>query len=156
MASRTAIKAAALFALAGALTLFAVQEGEADKPLVRKDLLVFGKGEIPPPLRDIFRPKPAGASTAVRRQAGPAVKPAAGADVPEGPPAFSLNISYIGSVKSGGQTIALVLRGGQTLSVKEGEEVAPGYKVVKLTAEAIVVRGPTGETRTFPRQGDRP
>ncbi len=156
MASRRARTAAALFALAGALALFAAQEGEADKPLVRRDLLVFGKGQAAPPLRDIFRPKAAGAATAFRRPAGPAVNPAAGLPAPEERPSFNLNISYIGSVKSGGQTIALVLRGGQTLSVREGDEVAPGYKVVSLTAEAIVVQGPSGETKTFPRQGDRP
>jgi hypothetical protein len=156
MASRRARTAAALFVLAGALTIFAAQEGAAGKPLVRKDLLVFGKGEVAMPLRDIFRPRAAAAATAVRRPAGPAINPATGAPVPEETPAFNLNISYIGSVKSGGQTIALVLRGGQTLSVKEGDMVAPGYKVISLTAEAIVVQGPTGETRTFPRQGDRP
>ena len=156
MASRRARTAAAVFALAGALTLFAAQEGGAVKPLVRMDLLVFGKGEIAPPLRDIFRPRAAGAGPAVGRPAGPAVKTAAGIPAPEEPPSFNLNISYIGSVKSGGQTIALVLRGGQTLSVKVGDEVAPGYKIISLTAEAIIVQGPTGETKTFPRQGDRP
>jgi hypothetical protein len=156
MASRTARTAALLFALAGAVALFAAPEGQAVKPLVRKDLLVFGKGEIAPPLRDIFRPKASGAAPAVRWPAGPAVKPTAGTPVPDEPPSFNLNVSYIGSVKSGGQTIALVLRGGQTLSVRVGDEVAPGYKVVRLTAEAIVVQGPTGETKTFPKQGDRP
>jgi hypothetical protein len=145
-----------LFALAGTLALFATQEGGAVKPLVRKDLLVFGKGEVAPPLRDIFRPKAAGAGTVVRGLGGPAVKPTPGAPAFEEPPSFNLNVSYIGSVKSGGQTIALVLRGGQTLSVREGDEVAPGYKVISVTAEAIVIRGPNGETKTFPKQGDRP
>lgn len=148
--------AAGLLALAGSLALFAAQEGGAGKPLVRKDLLVFGKGEIGPPLRDIFRPRAFGAGPVVSRPAGPAIKPTAGVSAAEEPPSFNLTISYIGSVKSGGQTIALVLRGGQTLSVKVGDEIAPGYKVLSLTAEAIVVQGPTGETKTFPRQGDRP
>lgn len=156
MRSRTLRTAVALLAAGGALALSAGQSGEAPKPLVRKDLLVFGKGETAPPLRDIFRPRTFGAPAPIVRPAGPAVKPAPGAPVPEAPPAFNLNISYIGSIKSGGQTIALVLRGGQTLSVKVGEEIIAGYKVIGLTAEAIVVQGPTGETRTFPRQGDRP
>src|SRR5512140_244626 len=156
MAFKTSRTAALLLALAVSLPLFAAQEGGAVKPLVRKDLLVFGKGVIGPPLRDIFRPRAYDAGPVVRRPAGPAVRPAVGTLVPEEPPSFNLNISYIGSVKSGGQTIALVLRGGQTLSVKAGDEIAPGYKVISLTAEAIVVQGPTGETRTFARQGDRP
>jgi hypothetical protein len=156
MASRAARTAAALAALAGALAIFAAQSGEALKPLVRKDLLVFGKGEIAPPVRDIFRPKATAGAAAVIRPAGPAIKPAAAGEVPVTPPAFNLNISYIGSIKSGGRIIALVLRSGQTLSVNEGDEIVPGYKVVSVTAEAIVVEGPTGERKTFPRQGDRP
>jgi len=159
MASKTARRAAAggaILALAGALALVAAPTNEAVTPLVRKDLLVFGKGEIAPPVRDIFRPMTSGAAAAVVRRAGPATKPSVVVPDPDAPPAFSLNITYVGSIKSGGRTIALVLRGGQTLSVSEGDEVAPGYKVVRVTAEAIVVRGPTGETKTFALQGDRP
>ena len=156
MASRTAKTAAALLVFSAALALSAAQTGEALKPLVRKDLLVFGKGEIAPPVRDIFRPKTNPGAGAVIRPAGPAIKPAAAGEVPVTPPAFNLNISYIGSIKSGGRIIALVLRSGQTLSVNEGDEIVPGYKVVSVTAEAIVVEGPTGERKTVPRQGDRP
>ena len=139
-------------ALGWAVCLFAAQEDR--KPLVRKDLLVFGSGEIAAPVRDIFRPMLA-APPVVRRAGEPAVKSAA-VFRPDAPPSFTLNFSYIGSVKSGGQTIALVLRNGQTVSVGEGDEIAPGYKVVKVTAEAIVIQGPNSERKTFPRQGDRP
>ena len=51
---------------------------------------------------------------------------------------------------------ALVLRNGQTVSVGEGDEIAPGYKVVGVTADAIVIQGPNSERKTFQRQGDRP
>ena len=144
--------AVAGLALGWAVSLFAAQE--ARKPLVRKDLLVFGSGEIAAPVRDIFRPKTA-APPAVRRAGGPAVKSAA-VSQPDAPPSFTLNLSYIGSIKSGGQTIALVIRNGQTVSVGEGDEIAPGYKVVGVTAEAIVIQGPNSERKTFLRQGDRP
>lgn len=139
-------------ALGWAVSLFAAQEDR--KPLVRKDLLVFGSGEIAAPVRDIFRPKTA-ASLVVRRAGEPAVRSAA-VSQPDAPPSFTLNLSYIGSIKSGGQTIALVIRNGQTVSVGEGDEIAPGYKVVGVTAEAIVIQGPNSERKTFPRQGDRP
>jgi hypothetical protein len=139
-------------ALGWAVSLFAAQE--APKPLVRKDLLVFGSGEIAAPVRDIFRPKTT-APPVFRRAGGPAVKSAAVAP-PDAPPSFTLNLSYIGSIRSGGQIIALVLRNGQTVSVGEGDEIAPGYKVVGVTAEAIVVQGPNSQRKTFPRQGDWP
>jgi Tfp pilus assembly protein PilP len=133
--------------------LGAAQEAEGPKPLVRKDLLVLRTGEIDPPLRDIFRPKPAAAAG---RPARPSVRPGPSAPEPEPAPTFTLNLSYVGSIKSGGRIIALVLRGGQTFSVSEGDEIVPGYRVLRVTAEAVVVRGPTGETRTFAKQGDRP
>ena len=145
---------AAILLFGGAMALGVAQEAAAPKPLVRKDLLVFGKGEIAPPVRDIFRPK-AAAAPAAGRTTRPAAKPDVGAPEPEAP-SFTLVISYVGSIKSGGRTIALVLRGGQTLSVSEGDEIVPGYKVLRVTAEAIVVQGPTGKTRTFVKQGERP
>ena len=142
----------ATLVLGWATGLFSAQEPK--KPLVRKDLLVFGSGEIAAPVRDIFRPKTV-ALPAVRRAGGPAVKSAAVSQT-DAPPSFNLTLSYIGSIKSGGQIIALVLRNGQTVSVGEGDEIAPGYKVVGVTAEAIVIQGPNSERKTFPRQGDRP
>jgi hypothetical protein len=150
MAFRKAVIAG--LALGWAVSLFAAQEGR--KPLVRKDLLVFGSGEIAAPVRDIFRPKTA-APPVVRRAGEPAVK-SAGVSRPDASPSFALNLSYIGSIKSGGQTIALVLRNGQTVSVGEGDEIAPGYKVVRVTAEAIVIQGPNSERKTFSLKGDRP
>lgn len=147
--------AAAVLVLGGALVLIAAQSADAPKPLVRKDLLVFGTGEPPATLRDIFRPRAAATAPVVRRTVGPAP----GAPVvppPEAAPTFTLSVSYLGSIKSGGRIIGLVLRGGQTLDVAEGDEIAPGYKVVSVTAEAIVIQGPNGERRTFSKQGDRP
>jgi hypothetical protein len=148
-------KAAAILVLGGALALAGAQSADVPKPLVRKDLLVFGTGEAPATLRDIFRPRAAAAAPVVRRAVGPAL----GAPVvppPEAAPTFTLSISYLGSIRSGGRIIGLVLRGGQTLDVAEGDEIAPGYKVVGVTAEAIVIQGPNGERRTFSKQGDRP
>lgn len=156
MATKTFGLAAVLFVCAGLMAQKAVPAKPPDKPLVRKDLLVFGKGEIAPPIRDIFRPRAAGIGAAPIRAVRPSATAAPSAPPVEPPPSFDLNISYIGSVKSGGQTLALILRGGQTESVREGDEIVPGYKVLSLTAEAIVVKGPTGETRTFQKQGDRP
>lgn len=154
MASRPT--AAAVLVLVGALGLFAAQSADAPKPLVRRDLLVLGSGEPPALIRDIFRPRSVAAAPTVRRPAGPA--PAApDVPAPETPPAFTLSISFLGSVKDArGRTIGLVLRGGQALDVAEGDTISPGYKVVSVTGEAIVIQGPSGERRTFTKQGDRP
>ena len=153
MGSRTI--AAAGLVLGAVLVLIAAQE--PGKPLVRKDLLVFGSGQAAPPVRDIFRPR-AASGPVVPRPLGPGpAAPAAGpAAKPDAPGGFVLNLSYIGSVDLGGRTTALILRGGQTVSVGEGDEISPGYRVVQVTAREIVVEGPNGERRTFRLQGDRP
>jgi hypothetical protein len=126
------------------------------KPLIRKDLLVFSRGEIPPPRRDIFRPRdnsgpvvsqaPLISPSVLKRQTHPANKL----------PAFALNLVYLGSVRSGGKIVALVLRDGQTEPVAEGDEIVPGYKVLRITPDEIEVEGPNSERKTFSRQGDRP
>lgn len=126
------------------------------KPIVRKDLLVFGKGQIPPPRRDIFRPGFTGGPAA--STGFPLRPPVAKSQAPkvEEPPAFVLNLTYVGSVRSGGKIVALVIRDGQTMPVAEGDEVMPGYKVVRVTPDEIEVEGPNSERKTFSRQGDRP
>jgi hypothetical protein len=125
------------------------------RPLIRKDLLTFGQGEIVPPRRDIFRP------LAYAQPASPQVPsvqtPAQKRRVPaDEPPAFALNLVYVGSVRSAGKIVALVLKDGQTISVVEGDEIAPGYKVLRVTPDEIEVEGPSSERKTFVRQGDRP
>jgi hypothetical protein len=122
----------------------------AEPPLVRTDLLKAVSGEHVVPLRDIFRPKFVAVPQAPIRQpgrpaGGPAAKPA------EAAPAFTLTLSYLGPVSGGGKTLALVTVNGQTLPVGVGDEVAPGYKVLRITTDAIVVEGPNAETKTFTR-----
>jgi hypothetical protein len=51
--------------------------------------------------------------------------------------------------------MALVVRSGEALPLAEGDEVAPGYRVIRITPLEIEVEGPGGERKVFPRQGDR-
>jgi hypothetical protein len=119
-------------------------------PIVRTDLLFLDREEPGQAVRNIFRPKASSspaARPAVRRPSGKA--PAAAP--PAQPAGFALELTYIGSVGVSGRIMALVLRGGQTVSVAEGDEVLPGYRVVRITAEEIVVEGPNSERKTFTR-----
>jgi hypothetical protein len=125
------------------------------KPLIRTDLLNFGQGEIAPSRRDIFRPRtyPQSARPEVPSVAAPTRKLPGTA---EAQPAFTLSIVYVGSARSAGKIIALLLVDGQTIPVAEGDEIGPGYKVVRVTPDEIEVEGPNSERKTFSRQGDRP
>jgi hypothetical protein len=122
-------------------------------PLIRKDLLSSAPGEIPAPRRDIFHPRSSGL---------PAPPPAAPgrAPVPKGKgpaaPTFVLDLVYVGSIRSGGTIMALVMRDGQTTPVAVGDEIIPGYRVLRITPDEIEVEGPKSERKTFTRQGDRP
>jgi len=150
----------AVFSLASALP--AVQKDKTrtpaardDKPLIRKDLLTFSGGEIVPPRRDIFRPL-ASAQPVVPQipsAKAPAQKRQASANEP---PAFALNLVYVGSVRAAGKIVALLLKDGQTISAAVGDEIIPGYKVLRVTPDEIEVGGPNSERKTFARQGDRP
>jgi hypothetical protein len=126
----------------------------AAAPLVRKDLLVFGKGEIGPPRRDIFRPRAYDEPSAA--QARPGGAPAPRRPGAKAEPSFVFDLTYLGSVRSGGKITALILMNGQTMSVVEGDEILPGYKAVRVTADEIEVLGPDSQKKTFSRQGERP
>ncbi len=119
-------------------------------PIVRTDLLFMDREDPAPPLRDIFRPKSIRGVVARPSLRPPAAK-APAALPPETAPGFTLELTYIGSVGVAGRTMALVLRRGQTVSVAEGDEVLPGYRVVRITPDVIVVEGPNGERKTFTR-----
>ncbi len=119
-------------------------------PIVRTDLLFMDREDPAPPLRDIFRPK-SGRAPAAQPAPKPQAAKAPPAPPPEAKPGFTLELTYIGSVGVSGGTMALVLRRGQTVSVAEGDEVLPGYRVVRITPDVIVVEGPNGERKTFTR-----
>jgi len=153
-----------VLALSLALALVAARPEKArpagaadDKPLIRKDLLTFGQGKIVPSRRDIFRPQ--GAVRTAPSPAKPSRRPAARnrpAPAAAEQPGFALDIVYVGSVRSAGSILALVLKGGQTITVAEGDEIIPGYKVLRITADEIEITGPNSDHKTFARQGERP
>jgi len=123
------------------------------EPLVRMDLLDPDKGDVPATLRDVFRPK---TLPRPKAQAPPRPAPKVVAPPPQEAPAFGLTLTYMGTVASEGRMMALVTVGGQTLPVTLGEEISPGYRVVRITQESIEVEGANGLRKTFSRQGARP
>jgi hypothetical protein len=122
------------------------------KPLIRKDLLTFGRGKIVPSRRDIFRPADAAAPAKPSGRPAERNRPAPAAEEP----GFTLNIVYVGSVRSAGIVLALVVQNGRTITVAAGDEIVPGYRVLRVTADEIEITGPNSERKTFARQGDRP
>jgi hypothetical protein len=126
------------------------------EPLVRKDLLETGESKTVPPGRDIFRPRFSASAGLFSRPPGPSAAAANRSPRTKEAPAFSLDLVYVGLVRSGGKIVALVMAEGQTMPVAEGDEITPGYKVLRITDTEIEVEGPNALRKTFVRQGDRP
>ena len=130
----------------------AAPDDQPAAPLIRLDLLRPNKKEAAPAHRDIFRP---GAAVPA---ASPVPSPGALSGPPQSkqPPAFALNLVYVGSVQLGGKIMALVTSEGQTLPAAVGDEIIPGYKVLRITFDEIEVEGPNAQRKTFSRQGGQP
>jgi hypothetical protein len=134
----------------------AAPAGKPEEPLVRKDLLGTGEKANVLPRRDIFRPRVSPSTALPPGPLGPATASSNRTPQAKEASAFNLNLVYVGSVRSGQKIVALVMTDGQTMPVAEGEEITPGYKVLRITDTEIEVEGPNSIRKTFTRQGDRP
>ncbi|MGD2246464.1 MAG: hypothetical protein PVI11_07965 [Candidatus Aminicenantes bacterium] len=136
-------------------------EEKPDPPsLIRMDLLVFEEKKLDPPKRNIFTPQSAGwqepegpGGLVERNLAG---LKGAEAVAQEEPLVGSLGLRYIGYVKSGEKITALILFEGQALAVDEGEMIAEGVNVLKISIEEIEVVGQDQEPQKFPLEGETP
>jgi hypothetical protein len=165
MGYKSALKSAPVLLLAAGLFCFGpetsggsgvLQTGKATErtaaasgPLVLKRLLESGLDEDVRVIRDIFRPLTQ-APAAESARAGPKAQSGA---VEEKPP--QLELAYLGFVRSGERVTAIVIFQGQTLTVAVDEEIAPGYRVTRLTPDEIEVTGPAAAKKVFYRQGER-
>lgn len=126
-----------------------LRTGAASGPLVLKRLLDPGREEDVHVVRDIFRPlAQAPAAEAGRSGLNAPTRPAE-------PVTPQLELTYLGFVRSGERLTAIVVFQGQTLTVAVDEEVAPGYKITRLTPDEIEIAGPDAAKKVFYRQGER-
>jgi hypothetical protein len=137
-------------------------EDKSVQRLVRMDLLNFPKGETSPPKRNIFAP----ASSSAR----PPVAAVPTAGLPEAPfqseqggtpvsqeqpPAtLTVNLRYVGFVVSSDRFVALIILEGQAVAVVEGEVVAEGLRIGKITSEEIEIVLPDSSVRKYSLEGE--
>jgi hypothetical protein len=154
---------------AGAQTQPKAAEESKAPSLIRMDLLGRAPAQMAPPKRNIFSPRtgPAGLpQTAVPALGGaglPPVNPGAAAvsaaqaaDQPAAAPVFSIDLRYIGFVRSQKtrKIIGLVIFQGQARAVVEGEVISEGVRVGKIGREQIEVILPDSSTRAFSLEGE--
>jgi hypothetical protein len=121
---------------------------------IKKELLPKLDPALANARRDIFRPSTVESDKAMpstltpQNQIEPAEIPSEEAEnksVLE-----SINIVYLGLVSSRNKVLAVVLLDGQAVTLREGEEVIPGIRLVKISPEEVLFKDSQGNSRKIP------
>ena len=153
----------ALFLIVQAVSPVRSQEAEGSEPLreqmrlVRMDLLVVPERKLERSQRNIFTVRMSGGvdaemNNALRNMKNIESNPAALQDEQA---RFSVNIRYMGYVKSGVKITALIVFEGEALAVDKGEMIALDLQIAEISTEEIQVIGPDRAMLTFALEGDR-
>lgn len=70
-------------------------------------------------------------------------------------PGHNLSIRYIGYVHGQDKIVALVIVNGLALAVEAGDFLEAQVKVVRITAEEVILAGPAGEERRVSLEGEK-
>ena len=132
----------------------------SEDSFIRMDLLDAEKKPLPPPGRNIFTV--GSASTAneltpeeIEERIAEAVNAQNTKSQGEGI-LSSLNLRYLGYVLSGRKIVALIVFEGEALAVVEGDVIAEGYTVGRISPEKIEVAGPDSKPIMFTIEGEFP
>ncbi|MCR4395660.1 MAG: hypothetical protein NUW07_02885 [Candidatus Saccharicenans sp.] len=120
-------------------------EARAVSSFIKKELLTRLKPEMASVKRDPFRPVPAGGP----RMAVPRAVPSETDNRPPKPVSIleKLSLSCSGLVTSGNKKIALILVDGQAITLAEGEELIPGIRLTKISADEVIFQDDQGNSR---------
>lgn len=127
------------------------------KSLIKKDLLFNKRKKLGPPRRNIFSTRK---SEIRNTTANPVVPEKVTQElkdlITERISSRPLNIRYVGYINkiSGGKIVALITFEGNVLAVEEGEVIAEGVEVGKITRVEIEIIGPDSKKRKYPLEGE--
>ncbi|MCX8159921.1 MAG: hypothetical protein N3G18_03190 [Candidatus Saccharicenans sp.] len=120
-------------------------EAATGASFIKKELLTKLKPEMAVVKRDPFRPVPTGAARGLTRRTVPLEaesRPVRQVSILE-----SLNLSCSGLVASGNKKMALILVDGQAVTLAEGEELIPGVKLTRISADEVIFQDDRGNSR---------
>lgn len=127
-----------------------VEVKERVSSLIKKEMLPKLDPLLANARRDLFRPSTlAPLASAPAESAVPArLEPEKNYSEEEATSILeTLNIEFLGLVAAGKTTLAVVKIDGQAIALVEGEEVIPGVKLAKITAEEIIFQDSQGNSR---------
>jgi hypothetical protein len=127
---------------------------------IRMDLLSSEMKPMPSPRRNIFTVGRAGIEDELSQEA---IEERMGEiqnsqiTQSQGENSFSsLNLRYLGYVRSGRKIVGLIVFQGEALAVVEGDVISEGFAVGHINPEEIEVFGPDSKPVTFSIEGEFP
>jgi hypothetical protein len=127
------------------------------KSLIKKDLLFKKRKKLGPPRRNIFSTR---RSEIRNTKINPVVPEKDTQELKalitetERISSRLLNIRYVGYIVSGEKIVALIFFEENVLAVEEGEVIAEGVEVEKITPVEIEITGPDSKKRKYPLEGE--
>lgn len=123
--------------------------------LIKKDLLFKKRKKLDPPRRNIFSTR----RSEIRNTKVDPVVPERDTQelkalIAERISSRLLNIRYVGYIVSGERIVALIFFEENVLAVEEGEVIAEGVEVEKITPVEIEIIGPDSKKRKYPLEGE--
>lgn len=127
---------------------------------IRMDLLTEEKKPMSPPMRNIFTQKSAAvfeelSSEEMKEKIDEAMSTTDSPAQIENT-ISSLNLRYLGYVLSGRKVVGLIVFRGEALAVVEGDLIAEGFTVGRISPDDIEVLGPDSEPMLFSLEGEFP
>jgi Tfp pilus assembly protein PilP len=140
------------------------QEKKDERSLIRKELLVLPDKSFPPPKRNIFtRGRTQSASEADEISPSENIQETERIKSPGQPGQqettankISINVKYIGYVKSGKKVVALILIGSETYAVESGDVLEVGMTIGKITPDDMEIFNQGSEPIRINLEGERP
>ena len=125
------------------------------KSLIKKDLLFKERKKLGPPRRNIFSTR----KSEIRSTKVNPVLPEKDTQelkdlIAERISSRLLNIRYVGYIVSGEKIVALIFFEENVIAVEEGEVIAEGVEVEKITPVEIEIIGPDSKKRKYPLEGE--
>ena len=135
---------------------------EQQSSFIRRDLLSRPGAEedLQPPIRNIFSPHRPGSPGQGRDFSGinptdpSADTTAEEMDAEEEDFVETIDIRYIGYIRSQARTVALIFFEGEAMAVKNGEIIGEDVRIVQITPSEIQYTGPDSLPKTVSLEGE--
>ncbi len=127
-----------------------------EKSLIKKELLSKTKRKLAPARRNIFSLRRGGSEETRIVPADPRTTTQKTASSTEGEPSeSSVNIRYIGHIRSGQKIVALIVYEDTAIAVEKGEMISEGVQIGDVTPAYIEIVGPDSVRRKYTLEGEK-